>query len=263
MTYRERFENLLKNPRFVSAGVDIEFANSLYDSYKKRGQLSAGRRTCLLQLEEKYKEEGWVDPLAGEIGTVIKTVLAQESLTVGDRNFVDSLKRQYVRFKNLSDKQRNALMNVFNKYSPEGQRKEAEWKEEYNKEHRREAEIAAQYYLSNPPYFGDLANRILNDEDFIPTLRQFNKLTKNKFAAKVIESTLAEPKYKVDTVVELRANAPWHYPMKQGQKGFILKTDSKPVVSPARGSKHYLVLPVGAVEPIHMEERHIKEVKKI
>ena len=264
MTYRDRFEDLLKNPRFISTGVDVDFANSLYDSYKQKGQLSAGRRTCLLQLEDKYKEEGWVDPLSGEFGTILKVVLANESLTEGDRSFANSLKGQYIRYKKLSEKQQAALVNMFERYSPEGQKKASEWKDNYNTNHKREAEIAARYYLSNPPYFGDLATRILEEDGFVPSLRQFNKITKNKFAAKVIESTLAEPKFKVDDVVELRANAPFHSStMRNGTKGFVIEVNSKPVTSAARSSKNYLVLPVGSVETIHIEERYMKRVKKI
>ena len=264
MTYRDRFEDLLKNPRMLSAGIDLEFVTSLFESYKKAGGLSRGRREWLLKLEEKYKEEGWVDPLTGEFGTILKVVLANESLTDGDRSFANSLKNQYVRYNKLSEKQQGALVNMFDRYSPEGQKKASEWNDNYNKNHKREAEIAARYYLSNPPYFGDLATRILEGEGFVPSLRQFNKITKNKYAARVIESTLAEPKFKVDDVIELRANAPFHSSsMRNDNKGFIIEIDSKPVTSAARGSKNYLVLPVGSVETIHIEERFIKRVKKI
>ena len=264
MSYKDRFEDLLKNPRMISAGVDIDFATSLFDSYKKAGGLSKGRREWLNKLEDKYKEEGWVDPLAGEFGTILKVVLANESLSEGDRSFANSLKGQYVRYKKLSEKQQAALVSMFDRYSPEGQKKASEWKDNYNTNHKQEAEIAARYYLSNPPYFGDLANRILEEEGFVPSLRQFNKITKNKFAARVIESTLAEPKFKVDDVVELRANAPFHSSsMRNENKGFIIAVDSKPVTSAARSSKNYLVLPVGSVETIHIEERYMKRVKKI
>ena len=264
MTYRDRFEDLLKNPRMLSAGVDVEFVTSLFESYKKAGGLSRGRREWLLKLEEKYKEEGWVDPLTGEFGTILKVVLANESLTDGVRNFANSLKNQYIRYNKLSEKQQAALVSMFDRYSPEGQKKASEWNDNYNKNHKQEAEIAARYYLSNPPYFGDLATRILDEEGFVPSLRQFNKITKNKYAARVIESTLAAPKFKVDDVIELRANAPFHSSgMRNDNKGFIIEVDSKPVTSAARGSKNYLVLPVGSVETVHIEERFMKRAKKI
>jgi hypothetical protein len=264
MTYRDRFENLLKNPRMLSAGIDLEFATSLFDSYKSNGSLSRGRREWLVKLEEKYKEEGWIDPLTGEFGTILKVVLANESLTDGDLTFANSLKNQYVRYKNLSEKQQSALVGMFDRYSPEGQKKASEWKDDYNKNHKQEAKIAAHYYLSNPPYFGTVSQRIIDEEGFIPSLRQFNKLTKNKYASRVIESTLAEPKFKVDDVVELRANAPFHSSsMRNDNKGFIIEVDSKPVTSAARSSKNYLVLPVGSVETVHIEERFMKRVKKI
>ena len=102
------------------------------------------------------------------------------------------------------------------------------------------------------------------DEDFVPTKRQFNKLTNSKYIAKVLVNTHAEPKYKVNDVIELRANAPFNVTvsdMARQTKGFILKTNSAPVISPAKGGKRYLVLPVGSAQPVHIEERYLKKAK--
>lgn len=265
MTYRDRFEELLSNPRLVSTEVDVEFATSLFDSYKSNGSLSRGRKDWLVKLEDKYKAEGWIDPLGDEIGTVIKTILANDKIQGRDRDFISSIKNQYIRYKNLSEKQRAALISVFDRHSPEGQKKVNEWKDNYNKNHKREAEIAARYYLSNPPYFGQISQSIIEEEGFVPSERQFNKLTKNKYAARVIESTLSEPKFKVDDVVELRANVPYntHLSMSRKTKGFILKVNSAPVTSAAKSSKNYLVLPIGGSQPVQLEERWIKMSKKI
>jgi len=264
MNLRERLNALCENPRLVAAGTDLSFAESLKESYEQRGGLSAGRKSWLEKLEVKYNEENYVDPLSTEMGTIIKTLLAYEHLEPRDRGFVESIRNQYVRWNNMSEKQSGALMSVFEKYSPAGQKKQKQWLTEYKKEHKPDALIAANYYKSNPPYFQALITNILDDDDFVPTKRQFNKLVKNRYVAKVIASTNSEPKYKVNDVIEIRATAPHHVAVASmgGQtRGFILKTNSLPVITPAKGGKRYLILPVGSAQPLHIEERYIKKAK--
>jgi len=231
------------------------------DRYNKKGALTTGRRQWLTKLEVKYDEAAWVDPLDTDTGAVIKAALACSDLTDRDRGFIESLKGQYVRWHNLSEKQLNALGNVVAKYSDEGKAALSAWNTTYNAdENKQRAEIAARYYLANPPYYGDLARRILEEDGYIPTERQFNKLTQNKYAIKVIESTLAEPKYPVNALVEGRSNTRRNI---QGKKCFILKVNAAEVVNAAKGSKRYLVLPVGEAAPLLVEEREIKKVRKI
>jgi hypothetical protein len=249
----------------IATATDVDFAESLRDSYNRSGSLSRGRKEWLGKLEVKYDEETFVDPLSTEMGTVIKTLLANPALEQRDQGFVESIRNQYARWGNLSDKQSNAIMTVFEKYSPAGQAKRDQWIAEYKEEHLKDATIAAQYYKANPPYFQSLVANILTDENFVPTKRQYNKLVKNKYAAKAIACTHAEPKYQVNDVIEARQNSGNYtnraYELAKGQKGFIIKVDSAPVVSAAKGAKRYLVLPVGSAVPLHVEERTIKKAK--
>jgi len=259
MNIRERLEALVVNPRLAESGGDLDFAKSLLGSYNARKSLSSGRRVWLDRLEEKYSEANYVDPLDNETGRQLKSLLS-EDLGDRDRAFVESLKRGFTRWGNLSEKQQYALQSIAERYSPEGQARLENWSEVYRSEHREEAIIAAHYYLANPPYYGDLSEKILNDESFIPSEKQVRSITKNKYAQKVIAATLAEAKYPVNSLVEGRASSSRSI---RGKKAFVLQVNSGPVTSAAKGVKKYLVLPVGEATPVVVEERHIKLVKKI
>lgn len=259
MNIRERLEALVVNPRLVESGGDLDFAKSLLGSYNERSSLSSGRRVWLDKLEEKYSEDNFVDPLDNETGRQLKSLLS-EDLSNRDRAFVESLKRGFARWGNLSEKQQYALQSMAERYSPEGRARAENWSEIYRSEHREEAIIAAHYYLANPPYYGDLAEKILNDESFVPSEKQVRSITKNKYAQKVIAATIADAKYPVNSLVEGRASSSRSI---RGKKAFVLQVNSGPVTSAAKGVKKYLVLPVGEAAPVVVEERHIKLVKKI
>ena len=265
MNLRQRLDALCNNPRLIALVTDANFAESLRDSYNKSGSLSRGRKEWLEKLEKKYDEETFVDPLSTEMGTIIKALLANTALEPRDRGFIESIRNQYIRWSSISDKQSNALLSIFEKYSPEGQSRRDNWIAEYKKEHQKNATIVAYYYKANPPYFQDLVANILTDESFVPTKRQFNKFVKNKYALKIIANTHAEPKYQVNDVIEARQHSGKYsngsYEIVKGQKGFVIKVDSAPVISAAKGSKRYLILPVGSAVPLHVEERTIKKAK--
>ena len=260
MSLRTRLETLVVNPRLIEAGGDLAFAQSLLEYYNKKGSLSSGRREWLDKLEYKYDEANWVDPLNNDDGRVIREILSSTELTDRDRNFVESLKSGLARFGNLSDRQQYALGKVAERYTAEGIAKRSVWLEQYNGEKRNLARIAAEYYAANPPYYGDLAHKILNEDDFVPSEKQYKALVENKYATKVVAAVLAEAKYPVNTLIEGRASCSRAM---RGKKAFVLKVDAAPVVNAAKGVKRYLVLPIGEASPILVEEREIKAVKKI
>ena len=122
--------------------------------------------------------------------------------------------------------------------------------------------IAARYYLANPPYFRELAKKALEDDAFVPSERAYKKMVENKFATKVIESTLSKPKFNPGSHVTLRANAStsglWSV---RGKAGVVIKPGAKPVTSAARGSKVYSVLFFGQATPTFVEERWLKKAR--
>jgi hypothetical protein len=186
-------------------------------------------------------------------------LMENESINDRDRTFVRSLVVSYARWGKLTERQSSALQSIFDRYSEEAINKHNAWIEQYPSL-KLEAKIAAEYYAANPPYYFDLAFRILSDDDFIPTERQFNAIARNKYALKVIEATQAEPLYPNGTLVEGRSTAPYTL---RDIKAFVMKSGHVPVTSPAKGSKMYLVLPIGSAKPVLIEERHLKLAKKL
>ena len=79
------------------------------------------------------------------------------------------------------------------------------WEATYKEEHRQTAIICANYYVTTS-YFRDLAVKIATDEDFVPTERQYNALTKNKYAKKAIAAATQPPAFPVNTLAKVRAN---------------------------------------------------------
>lgn len=259
MGLKERLENLVANPLVVDS-TDYDFARGLLDYYNKKGYLTAGRRPWLDKLEAKYDPATYVDPLAGNPqAALIVDLLEREDVSVRDKNFLESLKGAVARWGKLTDRQAVALERINERYSAEGQQRREQWSQQYATR-RQEAVIAANYYAANPPYYGDLAESILTDPDFIPTEKQFNALTQNKYAQKVIKATLSEPLFAEGQMVEGRASA--NYKLR-GKKAFVLKANHGHVTNAAKGTKKYLVLPVGQPAPLVVEEREIKKVKKL
>jgi len=131
--------------------------------------------------------------------------LMAKKLSEKDRKFAESLKRQFEDGGKLSHKQIECVERMEQRYSPETVLKRERWAQSYKGDHRETALIAAKYYRTTQ-YFSDLASNILIDEDFVPTERQFEALTKNKYAKKAIATATEPPAFPVGSLCLVRAN---------------------------------------------------------
>ena len=132
-----------------------------------------------------------------------EALLAKE-LKPGDRKFAESLHQQLDA--GLTPKQIECVERMEGRYSDEAIAARDAWASNYKAEgHREIAMICAQYYMTTS-YFRDLARNVLTDEDFVPTERQFNALTKNKYAKKAIAAATEPPAYPVGSLAKVRAN---------------------------------------------------------
>ena len=131
--------------------------------------------------------------------------LMAKKLSDRDRSFAESLKAQFEDGGKLSPKQIECIDNMERRYSPESQLKRERWAQSYKKEHRPTALICANYYITTT-YFRDLSLKIGSDEDFVPTQKQFNALTKNKYALKAIKAATEPPAFPVGSLCKVRAN---------------------------------------------------------
>jgi len=132
--------------------------------------------------------------------------LLSKGLSDGDLRFVESLHKQWQDQGKLSPKQVEILGKKEEAYSEEAIAARNSWRNDYRSKHRDVALICARYYR-NTQYFRDLASNILLDEDFVPTQRQFQAMTKNKFAKKAIVAATEPPLFPVGSLVKIRGNA--------------------------------------------------------
>ena len=131
--------------------------------------------------------------------------LMSKELSERDRKFAESLQRQFSEKGNLSPKQVECIERMEERYSEDAIAARKKWEASYKDEHRQTAIICANYYVTTS-YFRDLAVKIATDEDFVPTERQFNALTKNKYAQKAIKAATEPPAFPVGTLAKVRAN---------------------------------------------------------
>jgi hypothetical protein len=131
--------------------------------------------------------------------------LMEKKLSEKDRPFAESLKRQFEDGGTLSAKQIECLEKMEQRYSPETVLKRERWAQSYKADHRPTALIVAKYYRTTQ-YFSDLASNILLDENFVPTERQFEAMTKNKYAKKAITTATEPPAFPVGSLCKVRAN---------------------------------------------------------
>ena len=155
---------------------------------------------------QMYPRRQKTERLEVENGEARFESLMAKKLSERDRKFAESLKRQFEDGGKLSPKQIECVEKMEQRYSPEAQLKRERWAQSYKAEHRETALIVARYYRTTQ-YFRDLATKVLLDDDFIPTERQFVAMTKNKYAKKAIATATGPPAYPAGSICKVRANS--------------------------------------------------------
>ena len=269
-TYRTRLEVLINNPA-ISAR-DKDFAQSLLSYYERKGRLSAGRVKWVATLEDRYSPEKLLAAAEKH-----KTFLLRLD-ALGMRcepsswaaGYVESLISQVKGDRRLSDRQLEILRKIEAEHDDAALAERQKWIESYtnNPDLRADAVVVANYYMSTG-YFKDTARDIINDNTFIPTYSQYNKMVKNKYAQKVLASHHAPAKYEAGQLVTFRANAPTNSRyldggiLKRNVTMMVIETDAAPITSAARGAKVYKLLPVGKATTLEVEERYIMKARKL
>jgi len=186
-----------------------------------------------------------------------------ENLTPWERNFINSINEGYKKYNSLTEGQHGTLQKISARYNPENLRQRAEWQESFSDDKRQKLQIMARYYKSNPPYYGDLAQRVLDDPEYVPSEKAYRSMCENKYAQRVINTALAEPDYLVGSMVMVRnsRNIGGTVAKLRGQIVVVLD-HPKTVQNAARGARPVRVLPVGGTESVVTEERWLKKLPK-
>ena len=212
--------------------------------------------------EEERSQEGRanvVDP------TLFDLILNSSYLSKQQRHFIESIHAFQDRRGYLTENQLEYWWTLHEENKPEAILHKQKWINEYDEDKRETAKICAAYYTNNPgiKYYRDLAKKILSDDSFIPTEKQWRSMCTNKYAQKVLEVSRAEPRYEPGTFVEFRKNNLPHFASCSGLQNcaMVLETDAVPVSRAAKGTKIYKILLVGDNKPLYTEERKLKKYR--
>ena len=265
-TYADRLKALIANP--AMSARDCQFASSLLSYYVKRKSLTSGRARCVRELEARYSAEAVAErekttaPLRGRLQAL--TARVTEGSWAG--GFVESLTEQVASGRNLSPRQIEILEKIETEHSDEAINAAATWDTNFSTDMRERLTIVARYYRREG-YFTNLVDRALTPDGqptaFIPTEKQYRKITENKYAQKVLTAHYDAPKYAAGSMVQLRPSAGYLCHSKAGDKPCVVISTSEPIVSACKGAKMYRILPIGSAYMITIEERHIKKARGV
>ena len=261
MSISKRLEKLTSNPHLKANKRDYNFAVSLQEAYQRQGRLTPGRRPWLDKLEEKYSEAAVAErqshhdsPIVARLATLLSLIEDPRSWAQG---FAESVLVQAREGKTLSHRQLEIVAKLERENSSEVQSERQAFAAKYKDEStglREKALVASEYYLTTP-YFRDICRMVISDENYVPSMSQFNKIVENKYAKKILAGHFSEPKFPAGTLIQLRVTAPGG---NANKKAMVIEPNFRSPISACAGNKVYQVLPIGETVPVVLEERHIK-----
>jgi hypothetical protein len=200
--------------------------------------------------------------MEGKLNSILVKVdkLLKEDISESTKEFLLSLKSFYKFNGSLTDRQLKSLEKIESRFSPEQKKMWDEWVTLYRDNFKSDAKIVARYY-QRAGYYTKLANSIVNEEDYVPTRHDLDRIINNKYAQKVLQQTKAEPRFNVDQQVQIRSLKSKGWAVRDIQQYsericFVLRNDLE-VINACKGGKRYLVLPMSAPEPIEIDERYL------
>tara|TARA_R110002124_G_scaffold89937_2_gene229728 strand:+ start:929 stop:1525 length:597 start_codon:yes stop_codon:yes gene_type:complete len=188
----------------------------------------------------------------------LETFLARTDIKPSERSFGDSLKSWYDKKGRLSQGQWSAFQRMEARYNPEVIALRQSWYDSWDETKASHMLIAANYYRANPPYFGDLATKVIEDKSFIPSEKAYRKMVENKYVQKVIATVNATPQFDIGTLVQVRRTASKGAYKLRDRVAMVVANDG-PVRTAAKGARTYTVLPFGESQTVQIEERYLKK----
>ena len=195
-----------------------------------------------------------------ELESRIDKALATNSISDWERSFLSSVALGVRQYGSLTGKQESILQRIENNNNPEVQAARKNWRDGYNDDMREKMNVAARYYLNNPPYFADLAGRVLNDDAFIPTEKQYRAMVENKYVQKVLDNMNSAPTFPVGSMAQVRKSNVRSIARYADKMVMIIDYPDK-VAGAAKGAIPVIVLPVGWSETIETEVRWLKRAR--
>lgn len=198
--WKTEFAALLANKRLT--GRDRSFIESLHAHYSRGKAMTSGRKHHFFLVKERIAQldAGGVTGDA-TIEARCARMIERTPEKSWDRGFVESLQGQNANGRALSPKQLQILAKIEARFTDEAIAAARSFADDYSVIERTRMERMANYY-SGTQYFRDLTDRVLTDPEFIPTKKQYDAMTKNKYASKVIAGYATDPVYAVGATVQ-------------------------------------------------------------
>ena len=109
-------------------------------------------------------------------------ILASDRCGSRYRNVVESMKLFYEKRGSLTEGQIRYFESIESNVLPD-----ADWEANFTAEMKEDTVLAASYYKVTQ-YFTALADKVLDNENYIPTENEYNKMVLNKYAQKAIKA---------------------------------------------------------------------------
>jgi hypothetical protein len=200
----------------------------------------------------------------------LDAVIGNSAVSAGDKQFCESLKQGWNKYKSLTSGQYGALQKCELRYDASAiannaaeQQKRNDWIANFDNNKRAILNICAQYY-SKTPYFKDLADKVIVDPAFTPSEKQYRAMCENKYALRLVENVKNPAKYNVGDLVVLRETARRRFmynAIATDVPYVILEITEN--VSSSKGSRQYSVLAIGEADKMVLEEKDIKPYREI
>ena len=200
-----------------------------------------------------------------QINNVMGRILVSGEETSWDYGFLESITSQLAKGYTLSPKQERFFQQIQGRWSDEAIKTRASWTQDWDDEKEEKFLIALRYY-NRTGYYSNLVGKYLVYEGpkvvrkGVPSMKEYNKIVENKYAAAVIRNLKEEPKFAAGEGAVFRANAEWGL---RGKTCVVLKYGGvEKVRSHAKGARPVQVLIIGHPKPVWTEERRLKKAKK-
>tara|TARA_Y100000310_G_scaffold57177_1_gene52387 strand:+ start:1452 stop:2258 length:807 start_codon:yes stop_codon:yes gene_type:complete len=258
ITYADRFAVLLAK-NYLSER-DRKFAESMFAHYQRKKALTPGRRRCFLQLEERYASPPKTDDAMIERIEDLRTRLIGNDAKWAN-GFTESLLAQARSGASLSVRQEEVLTGIESKWTNEQLAIRESWSKNFTPEMREKFDVMVKYYAKNG-YFQNIVASHKSSPEKTPSKGDYDRVTQNKYAVKVLAGWFDEPSFSAGSMVSLRSSAAWalRRAITTGL-AVIIETNAMVPASACRGNKIYKVLPVGGVQTMLVEERHLKAAR--
>ena len=244
---------------------DRETAADLLRQYTRTKRLSSGQSRLVRILEEKNAPEAIAErksrtsPIIERLTTLYGRIADQKSWDYG---FCESLLEQARNDRSLSPRQLEILEKIEGRYNDEAMEVLRSWNRNFTPDMRERYEVCLQYYKRSL-YFKRQCQEYQaayeNGIKLIPSMNDYNKVVKNKYAEKVLTAHYADPLYPVGSMVTLRGK---RFPNRYGAQpkpNYLVIKNNLPIRNACKGAKIYQLLPVGSAQLVHFEERQLKK----